>query len=73
MSTRRTQPQSAYPPYEVQHQQKERARWMMLARPDWTLTVEDAQFSHDFLGSPVPLSGDLRPTDIHPQPKELTA
>ncbi|EPD84136.1 hypothetical protein HMPREF1529_02176 [Microbacterium sp. oral taxon 186 str. F0373] len=46
---------------------------MMLARPDWTLTVEDAQFSHDFLGSPVPLSGDLRPTDIHPQPKELTA
>lgn len=73
MSIRVQRQPVTYPPYEVQHQRKERARWLMLARPDWTLTVEDAQFSHDFLGSPVPFSGDLRPADIHPQLKELTA
>lgn len=72
MSARRAQPRPAYPPYEDQHQRQERARRMQWVRPMWCLTLDDAQFAHDHLRESLPFSGDLRPTDIHLQPKELT-
>lgn len=73
MSTREQRQPVTYPPYEEQHQKQERARRMQWARPYWCLTLDDAQFAHDHLRESLPFSGDLRPTDIHPQPKELTA
>lgn len=66
-------PQPTYPPYEERHQKHERTRRMQWVRPYRFLTLDDAQFAHQRLGESLPFSGDLRPTDIHPLPKELTA
>lgn len=53
-----------YPPHEQRYQMQERARRMQWVRSDWLMSVEDAAFQHRFLGSAVPFSGDLRPTDV---------
>lgn len=53
-----------YPPYGQRHQVQERTRRMQWVRPDWLMSVEDAAFQYRFLGSAVPFSGDLRPTDV---------
>jgi hypothetical protein len=55
-----------YPTHEVEHQEREHARWSLIVRNDWLASVEDIEFEHRWLGCDIPFSGDLRPRPARP-------
>lgn len=59
--------QGFYGPYELRELEAQAQRQRAWVRPSWLMAVEDAQFECSMLGSPVPFSGDNRPTDRTPR------